>query len=72
MEEVKSSYKTDRSGPKGQTGNIRARFEKMAKEEEEEAGRKAEEEKQRRLAREKREREEQRQREVMLYILNTV
>ena len=63
MEEVKSSYKSERGGASGQAGNIRARFEKMATQEQEEAGRRAEEEKQRRLAREKREREEQAQRE---------
>ena len=73
MEEVKSSYKTDRGGARGQAGDIRARFEKMASQEQEEAGRRAEEEKQRRLAREKKEREEQerkqRQQEVvMIYI----
>ena len=63
MEEVKSSYKTDRGGAHGQAGNIRARFEKMATQEQEEAGRRAEEEKQRRLAREKKEREEQERRQ---------
>ena len=74
MEEVKSSYKTDRGGARGQAGDIRARFEKMATQEQEEAGRRAEEEKQRRLAREKKEREEQQQRqrqqEVMIYTHN--
>lgn len=35
MQEVKASPKTDRGGPKGQAGSIKARFEQMSKQGEE-------------------------------------
>ena len=35
MQEVRSSERTDRGGPKGQAGSIRARFEKMSSQDQE-------------------------------------
>lgn len=71
MQDVGSSYKTDRGAAKGQTGNIRARFEKIANQEQEDASRRADEEKQRRQAREKKEREEQERRQREQEVSNT-
>jgi cortactin len=61
MQEVKPSYKSER-GAAGATGNIKAKFERMAKAEEEDAQRRAQEEKERRQEREAREREAARKR----------